>query len=53
MVAGRQIEGLTEHVFGVKINFLTKTKYFLNIFFDWNALGSFRDDKMSFPGSLQ
>ena len=51
--AGRQIKGLTEHVFGVKINFLTRTEYFLNIFFDLSELGSFRDNKMSFLGSLE
>ena len=31
--AGRQNEGLTEHVFRVKINFLTRTRYYLNIFY--------------------
>ena len=53
MVAGRQIKGLTEHVFGVKINFLTRTKYFLNIFFVWREFGSLTDNKKSFPGPLQ
>ena len=53
MVAGRQIKGLAEHVFGVKIHFLTRTQYILNIFFDLSELGSFRDHKMSFPGSSQ
>ena len=51
--AGRQNKGLTEHVFWVKINFLTRTKYFLNIFFVWREFGSLTDNKKSFPGPLQ
>ena len=53
MEAGRQNKGLIEHVFMVKVHFLTHVEYYLTFLFDLIEFGSFGDNKVQFPGSLQ
>ena len=53
MEAGRQNKGLIERVFRVKVHFLTHIEYYLTFLFDLIEFGSFGDNKVQFPGTLQ